>query len=477
MLDKVIPRIFLISVFIFAITVAIICGNLWDNDIYFLIASGRDILTNGFSTTDPLTMHNDLNYITQQWLACVIDASIYDAVGKPGILITYGLLWALAAFLLFKVVYKFSDARYTLSCCITALFLLIFIPFIKCNPRIFDVIVLIITIYACYKVHETKNNKYLLIPIIAQVFLVNLHSTMWPVTLFAPLAFIFAEGNTPKQRLIYLLCALLCVVSALINPYGLTAITYIFISLTSASLSQIGITELSNLSFDNGYIFIAAIVIPIFYAVVRTKFTRHCLPLEILSAVTLMMTFSSARNFVLFLPIMTLCLVFPVSQIKFKPLNQRLLNISKGFCAGLFIFTLILCCSTITTIGDENITDEDLSRHNAVETLKENGLKPGDSVFNGFNDGGYLEMQGFKPYIDERAELFTIEINGKKDYAREWIAIRNCESPLSEVLNLYHFDAILVSKAQSMYDTESQIVHSGFVIVYKDDFYIGAIKA
>ena len=45
---------------------------LFDNDLWFILGSGRFVLENGFPYTEPFTMHENINFVLEQWLTDVI---------------------------------------------------------------------------------------------------------------------------------------------------------------------------------------------------------------------------------------------------------------------------------------------------------------------------------------------------------------------------------------------------------------------
>ena len=47
----------------------------------------------------------------------------------------------------------------------------------------------------------------------------------------------------------------------------------------------------------------------------------------------------------------------------------------------------------------------------AVEYLSKHENKDGMVLYTGYNDGGYAEFLGYKPYIDPRAEVFVKKNN------------------------------------------------------------------
>ena len=60
--------------------------SLFQPDTRYMVAIGRWIIENGkLPTSDPLTLHEGLAYICQQWPLCIAAAAIFDAFGEAGI--------------------------------------------------------------------------------------------------------------------------------------------------------------------------------------------------------------------------------------------------------------------------------------------------------------------------------------------------------------------------------------------------------
>lgn len=55
-----------------------------DNDIWFLLSHGRYVVQYGWPTTDPLSMHEGLDFVMQQWLSAVIFGNPMVSAGNPG---------------------------------------------------------------------------------------------------------------------------------------------------------------------------------------------------------------------------------------------------------------------------------------------------------------------------------------------------------------------------------------------------------
>ena len=53
----------------------------YDNDLWFILATGRSIINNGISHFDTLSMHSDYYVVTQQWLTSIIYYLIINKFG------------------------------------------------------------------------------------------------------------------------------------------------------------------------------------------------------------------------------------------------------------------------------------------------------------------------------------------------------------------------------------------------------------
>ena len=61
------------------VLVGILSATCFDNDVWFLIRTGEEIVTNGFPHVDFLTFHESLTLVVQQWL---VDVSILKMKGR-----------------------------------------------------------------------------------------------------------------------------------------------------------------------------------------------------------------------------------------------------------------------------------------------------------------------------------------------------------------------------------------------------------
>ena len=62
------------------------------------------------------------------------------------------------------------------------------------------------------------------------------------------------------------------------------------------------------------------------------------------------------------------------------------------------------------------------------------------TVYTSYEDGGYLEWRGYKPYIDPRGDVFLKSTNKKYDLMDEYVKYTRNVSQISEFLEKYKFD-------------------------------------
>ena len=73
------------------------------------------------------------------------------------------------------------------------------------------------------------------------------------------------------------------------------------------------------------------------------------------------------------------------------------------------------------------------------------------TIYTNFNNGGYVEFRGLKPYIDPRAEVFLKSVNKKEDIFIEYYKLNNGKMEYDEFIKKYNFDYLLVDKNESIY--------------------------
>ena len=410
--------------FAFAVLASATCGSFWDNDINYIIALGRSIMQSGIPTTDPLTCNEGLGCIAQQWAFCVGAAWLYDAFGKAGVCAAVAVLWALAAWAVLAAAKAFSGGDSRRAATATALVLLCAFPFMKTNPRALDVACLAVTALAMEKFLAGGGRRWLVIPVAASAAMANLHCSMW-VLAAAPVACSLVDGRARGRRPAVLgALALTCAASAA-SPYGAGSTLFIFKSLAAPGMGTFAINELQPLTFNAADAFFAAPFAAAAIAYIslaargagRTdegKFRPRLA--DLLFAGFALLALSQIRNCLLFAPVAAWGLLsrMPARQ------GRRQTCVGAQLARTGICLMALLCLPLVTWARcslEVPSTSELLQaqQDEVVATLEENGIAPGEAIGNMFNSGGFLELAGYAPLVDERAELLCPEVNGGTD--------------------------------------------------------------
>jgi hypothetical protein len=100
-------------------------------------------------------------------------------------------------------------------------------------------------------------------------------------------------------------------------------------------------------------------------------------------------------------------------------------------------------------VGALNAIDEDVRGYDDALKIY--------TAYTGYNDGGYVEFRGYKPYLDPRGEVFLKKNNGKEDVLYEYIDMKNGKVKVEDFLAKYDFDYLLVRKnVDPFYDLDSE---------------------
>jgi hypothetical protein len=76
------PSIYaIIFILLIPFIIYLIRGFELNNDFWFLINTGKEIIKNGFINIEPFTIHSGLFFVPQQWLTDIIFLLIYNNFG------------------------------------------------------------------------------------------------------------------------------------------------------------------------------------------------------------------------------------------------------------------------------------------------------------------------------------------------------------------------------------------------------------
>lgn len=361
--------------------------SLFQPDTRYMVAIGRWIIETGeLPTSDPLTLHEGLAYICQQWPLCIAAAAIFDAFGEAGIKCAAAVLDMAAAAALWActldrgrtgAVHMAASAA-----CGAAIAVL-------CNstPRGIDVTALCVC-YAAGRKWARGGRDSLLAAFPAAGFaMAQLHGALWTVALMVPCCLILDGRLDRHGRLKALTAAMSTLAACMFNPYGARLLMVPFATMGAESLRSVGIGELAPWTEAAPAQAAAACTLAAALLLYRLRVRRRGGGRALLEAGdllvlgTLMLSLANVRNELFLMTSMALAL----SDIQ-------------GEVAGPCVRSPI-----------------EASAARAMAALESSGAEPGDAVICDIDVGSELELAGYRPLLDTRAELFCPELNGGAD--------------------------------------------------------------
>lgn len=387
--------------------------SLFQPDTRYMVAIGRWIVENGeLPTSDLLTLHEGLAYICQQWPLCIAAAAIFDAFGEAGIRCAAAALDIAATATLWActldrgrtgAVHMAASAA-----CGAAIAVL-------CNstPRGIDVMALC-ACYAAGRKWARGGRDSLLAAFPAAGFaMAQLHGALWTVALMVPCCLILDGRLDRHGRLKALTAAMSTAAACMLNPYGARLLMVPFATMSANSLKSVGIGELAPWTEAPAQ---AAAACTLVSALVLYRLRVRCRgggralleAGDLLVLGTLMLALANVRNELFLMTSMALALSDIQGEVA-GPRARRPLALASLCTAALL--AAIGCLAA--TVPAKTAIEE--SAAGALSSLAAAGAKPGDAVICDIDVGSELELAGYRPLLDTRAELFCPELNGGTD--------------------------------------------------------------
>jgi len=452
-----------------------------DNDIWFLLNSGRYVLQHGIPFVEPFTMHQQMSFVMQQWLTDVIYWGIYSKLGAAGLIAVVFLLFGGILLVVYRLTRYLAQGNRVPAVLATFLSGLLLSPYMVTRPIPLTLLILALELYLMERFIGDSNPAYLLALPVLSVLLINLHAAMWPIqfVLLLPYAidsFRFRcwniEGQGYSKRFLFPAIALM-LVAGFVNPYGIRAMTYLFRSYGYAEINQVNEMKPANINTALGVlIFGAFLLVGAVYLLRRGGKTR--LRYVLLTLGTAVLALSSVRSF----PLFALCGVFPLAHwLGNLQLPQPKKTIAKGtrtLRAGLGVLVLLGVFALVRLefgTSAENAMEPAVA--GAVRYLLKQDAPEQMVLYTGYNDGGYAEFMGFHPYLDPRAEVFVEQNNQQRDIMSEYFSLQTGKLYYKDVLNRYGFTHLIVPESDILhtylpYDTDYRLTYDdGAYAVYQ----------
>lgn len=424
-----------------------------DNDAYWLIQAGRNLIQNGIPHVDPLTFHEGLHYVMQQWLTAGIYAFLYDSVGVIGIFLFVLVIFISIVLVLFRLCLLISNHNLFISFILTTFDIIILFLYMSTRPYPISMLIFLLEIFVLEKYLDSSNHKYLFAIPLLSFMLINFHGAIWPFffIIMVPyvidsfrfkFAFIQGEGYPRRD---FMLAFGVAFFAGFLNPYGWELMTYLFRSYGNAGISNY-VSEMGSPNFQNWVgMLLFTILLIVFIILLLSKPPRVKLRYGLLILGTLFMTLSSLRNLSLFSVCAVPLLAYSLRDFipKFKSSNKVRPKFQK--LLGIIFLTFVLIAFMFRLNESRFYQDPEVPMK-AVSYIIAQYQEKEIRLFTGYNWGGYTEFRGLKPFIDARAEVFLKANNKKANILDDLISLEAGELHYKKFIEKYKLNVFLLRR-------------------------------
>lgn len=445
-----------------------------DNDTWFVLAEGREITQNGFYYEDVLSMHEGLAVTVQNYGFAVISWWIFSIFGMAGIYMMMIVLFLLMIFFVYKICMLISNKNENLSLILASVTgSLMTMGFITTRGQMVEYVVILALIYVLELFVKTNKGKYLAwIPVLSLI-LINMRAATWLMIFLIMLTYVIDGIRKPKLHLQgyriwpILVAGAVAMTVGLFNPYGVKMMTFVFTSFGNSEIMNL-VNEMKT--FDPGlgtnfYYYAGIVAVITGYAFGNKKNVRVRYLLMFFGF--LFLGLMSIKGMAELIIVMFFPMALHYKDWKMPVLinhagARRMTVIWSGVVTGAVAVTGLI--SVLCLIEAEPRASL-VEAVNKIDEGVEEGGRKGARVYVGYDDGGYLEFRGYRPYLDPRAEVFIKKNNGKEDILKEWEDLENGNLSVEKFIEKYDFDYMLVREDDKIYDLEDE----NYELVYDDE--------
>lgn len=438
----------------------------YDNDVWFILSSGRQIVESGFPATNPWAVYPGLKTVIQQWVPDVLAYGAFAVGSWYGLacllLAACGAL-VLALYRLGRTANRRLGPGAILVCC--ALALVGLRSYISFRPQVYTMIFMCLTLLVMERYRQTGRARVLLWLVPLEIAHVNFHASMAPIDIaivgaywlpnvrhlvdwakarfarsrrlvdaegrplvseraLATRTWDLAQADYPRLPLIAAMAAM--AVSMLVNPYGIDGALYLVHSFDAASYGNY-IEELKALmptTADFGIVFLAVVAVALL--LVGGRGTRRIdLPLSACVLVLSYLGFQHVRNVWLVVPFafVLLCKALPAASGRPSRVPVADLRwLGRLMATVTCVAAAVLVCLGASSLSGGPVSDGSytpMKGVDAIDRLVPEDERSSTGIFCTFEAGGYLEWRGYQVSMDARPELWEPGITGSPEHYYE----------------------------------------------------------
>lgn len=474
------------TIILFLFVANFVSGIFFDNDGYWIIATGKYISENGIPKTNPFTIVHDLNIIIQQWPWTIYCYQIYHTFGRAGLYISSLILFILNILVFLKIAkLKNADTKIT-TFFILGVFCIDYI-FISIRPTLVTTLLLALEILILEYYKRTNKKAILSLLILISFFEINFHSAIWFLHFVFMLPYLVSPIKNPFvlfkkddiKRIPLLITMIPMFLVGILNPYGMNGMLYIVYSFGD-KLKNAGISELGCWTLKSFYgLLIIFSVIVIFYLLIKRKEKETTIDAATfyLFCGTTIMGCMYIRNLIYFIFGLIMIFIELISVVDFSKFYQWIEKQVKFttlyvWCI-VFAFLILFGNGIIENVKTET-EDSAMTPVKAIEYLDKNKInKDNTRIYTEFNNGGYFEFNDYHCFIDARPELYFEQLNKKSDVFDDYTKVNNAKNVknISKFLEKYQFEYLCITKG-TIFDTYMQMNKNYKIVVNEKEYHV-----
>lgn len=440
-------------------------------DVWYIIATGREIVQNGIPQDNVFSMIPDMRIVVQQWLLCVIFHLIYEAAGFGGLGVFVVLVFFATIFVLYRIMRvkrRDSFGGEWILLFLLPVMLVIQTRFIMASTPVS--ILILATLVLLLELYRRDGSYGYLGCIVGLIVLhMQVHMAFIGFDIGIIICYLIPDLVSSRNQLIglaqsdyrripLLILLIASLLATLINPYGIDGALYIIDSMGAATYGNV-IPELlpQTLSIYGWVGFMAlGLVVVSAIAIGKAGLRSIDLPAVLIFLGCLYLGFAYRRNiFMLGLPVVLLGAdmmrgwYIPLfSTWPNRKAGKEIAGPSPGIGAprwAIYPPWITFACTVLCAAGigvlvfrtamdfnvlDENAINARYAPQSMLEAIQRNAAdNEGSSdslddlrIFNPTVLGGYMEWEGFPVYNDSRPEIWNSAISGlDRDLHNEYV--------------------------------------------------------
>lgn len=461
----------------------------FQNDTFYIIKLGEDILKNGIDLIDHYCWITDLSYTYPHWLYDVFLYLIYDKFGYFGVYISTISLFIVLMSCIYKIQLKINKNEF-LALFISFISIACLSGFATARSQLITVILYILQVYFIEKIIDSGKKKYIIYLSLISLVIANVHATIWMFTFVLYLPFIvshlvyrYVNSKYFKKKLVnnkivieeiknIKLVIISFITSLLMGIFSPSRICYIYIFRVMMGVSQEYIMEHAPLIVIHHPMFIVLSLLLLLILI----FGNINIKLKELFMIggLMLMSLMSVRHLIFFYTIGLLYISILVMRYlnnkKDKSLDilGRLLVRYKYIYICMFIVVISGFIYKYSEVYDtEYVPDMDYPVE-AVNYIKKNLDIEELHLYNDYNYGSYLLYNNIPVFIDSRCDLYLPEFNGLEYniFLDDMEIINNYE----EKFEFYNISHVLVNKDEVLY--KILVNDDDYKAIYSDKYFV-----